>query len=158
MFTKKDLQEAFVTGVTTKLASFGSRAELARKVGISPSYVSDILCRRKTGSEPVRRKIAAVLGAAYEEILEIGRRGINAEEPIPEIAVCLCFKRFSEERAICIYQSAAKTAGIAGTFFFKDDVLRRTRPPGWVEYLNREIGDTELYERANKEIETLQQP
>ena len=75
------------------------------------------------------------------------------EYPLTE--ECLKHKEFSAERASCIYRHAAAEAGIVDSKFFTEDSLNRTRPPGWVEYLSREIGDRALYDSARKEINKL---
>lgn len=70
-----------------------SQAELARKIGISPSYLNDLIHGRTNGSEKVRRAIAAALGYSYENFLALGRRLLSGESPnqaeVCDIAVSL---------------------------------------------------------------------
>ena len=42
---------------------------LARRVGISPGYVSDIIAGKKSGSVEVLRKIADALGVTIDDIV-----------------------------------------------------------------------------------------
>jgi transcriptional regulator with XRE-family HTH domain len=160
MLTKSEIQDAFVNGVRREFASlglgWGGQTRLAKMAGISSSYLCDLLNKRKVGSEEVRRKIAAALGVTYEELTVGGNRD-GREEIEAEILECLKYGRFTEDRAICIYQFAAREVGIHDSHFFTDESLRKTKPPGWAEFLSRKISDLELYDRAQKEIEKLRQ-
>ena len=42
---------------------------LARNIGVSPGYISDIIAGKKPGSVDVLRKIATALGVAVDDIL-----------------------------------------------------------------------------------------
>jgi len=44
-------------------------SELARRVGISPGYVSDIIAGKKGGSVEVLRRIAGALGVTIDDIV-----------------------------------------------------------------------------------------
>lgn len=157
MITKKDLQDAFVAAVQDRMMVLGfergGQARIAKRAGLSPSYLNDILKKRKLGSEEAKRKLAFALGSTYEELLTIGTN-INKSNFFT-IEACVQHAPFTQDRAACIYRYAAREAGIRNSYFFKEDTLRRSRPPGWMEYLNREIRDDELYECAKKEVEAL---
>lgn len=159
MLTKSELQDVFVAGVREKLLLLGfgrgGQKRIANAAGISASYFCDILAKRKLGTEDRRRRIAQALGTSYEEILTLGRKTSN-EETIPAIRQCHQYDRFTEDRAVCIYRCAAEEAGIHGSYFLRDESFKRIRPPGWIEYLNKEIGDGELYDFACSEMKTLQ--
>lgn len=44
------------------------QSELARKIGVSPGYISGLIKGRGTGTEETKRAIAAALGRSYEEM------------------------------------------------------------------------------------------
>jgi len=81
-----DLQEIF------KLASrhffkkyrekSGTQGKLAKKLGVTQSYVSSVLSGAKTASLELQSQIAGILyGGPYEEFLAIGRRIKNGLDP-----------------------------------------------------------------------------
>ncbi|HHO48211.1 MAG TPA: PAS domain S-box protein [Desulfobacteraceae bacterium] len=61
--------------------NIGSQAQIAKKLGITPSYVSAIMSGSKTASLELQNQIAAVLYGPYEEFLMIGRRIKNNLDP-----------------------------------------------------------------------------
>jgi|GEM_PF-2999634 len=158
MIRKNDLQDAFVAGVETKLIplGWGAQKRVSKAAGITPGYFNDILKKRKRATEDTRRKIARALDVTYEELLKSGQRLIEGPSS-PVTKKCLEHKEFSQERACCIYQHAASEVGIVDSPFFMAASLARIRPPGWVDYLSREIGDSALYEIARKEMDKLRE-
>jgi transcriptional regulator with XRE-family HTH domain len=66
------------------LKKFTSQKHLAAKLGISQSYLNDLLQGRRSGVETMRRKIASSLGYAaheYDNFLEIGRYILAGKDP-----------------------------------------------------------------------------
>jgi transcriptional regulator with XRE-family HTH domain len=149
-------QDAFVAGVEIKIAplGWGAQKRVAKAARISPSYLNDILKRRRDATEETRRKIARALNSTYDEILAIGRKLDNGVI-VPSVKACKKYENFSEEKACCIYQHAAKELGIRESWFFTADSLKRIRPPGWLDYLGREIDEVTLYEIAVMEVKKL---
>jgi len=148
------LQDFFVQALQAhcEKASYGAQAEIARKTGLQPSYVNDILKSRKQGTEQTRRAIAHAIGMSYEEMILQGRQIVMGQKIQEHVKGAEKFPVFSKERATFIYQSAAKAMVIKNSFFFTDDNLVRMKPPGWLEFLDREITDMELYNMAMTEI------
>ena len=147
------LQKSFVHGVKQLMEpiGWGAQKKIAELAGIRPSFLNDILKGRKFGSERTRRAIATALDATYEEVLEIGDEKVQDKTSLIG-QQCGDHPMFSEARACCIYQYAAEKSGLMRTHFFTDDALKHVRPPGWVEYLNHEIDEDELLEKALKEM------
>jgi transcriptional regulator with XRE-family HTH domain len=52
----------------------GFQKDLARRAGISASYLNDLLRGRAYGTEENRRKIADAINMEYEDLLDRGRR------------------------------------------------------------------------------------
>jgi len=59
----------------------GSQAEIAKKLGITQSYVSAVINGSKTASLELQSKIANILYGPFEEFLAIGRRIQHDLEP-----------------------------------------------------------------------------
>ncbi len=156
MKIKIGFQDAFVAGVEIKIAplGWGAQKRVARAAGISPTYLNDILKKRRKATEETRRKIARALNSTYEEIVTIGRK-INNDALESGVKDCQKYEKFSEDRACCIYQHAAEELGIRDSYFFTDDSLKRARPPGWLDYLSREIDEGSFYEIAVTEVKKL---
>ena len=158
MVKRIDFQEAFIAGVKAKLLPFGwgGQKRVATMAGISSSYLCDILSKRKKATEETRRSIAQALQVTYDELLTIGRNigNGNAASVIKE---CLQYDKFSKEKACCIYQYAAMEVGILDSYFLTGESLNRSRPPGWLDYLSKEIDDGTLYDYARKEMAILQE-
>lgn len=148
--------DAFVVGMEIKIAflGWGAQKRVAKSAGISPSYLNDILKKRKSATEETRRKIAKALNSTYEEIMDIGR-SMDKDSIVPSVKECQRYEKFSEARACCIYQHAAKDADIRESWFFAADSLKRARPPGWLDYLNREIDEATFYKIAVTEVKKL---
>ena len=151
-----EIQKAFVSGVKAKLLpqEWGSQAALAKRAGIKPSYLCDILNYRKNGTETTRRSIASALGVTYEEILNAGRKS-DGRSKLPFAKSCSKFEPYTELYASGIYKYAAQEMGIEGSHFFTDDSLKKLRPPGWVDYLDGQINEAALYKIALKEMGRL---
>ena len=67
-------------------AKYGEQAALARKAGIVPSHLHDILVGRCGATEEKRRQFAAIFGypdRLYDNFLEVGRCKL-AGQPVPE--------------------------------------------------------------------------
>ena len=65
----------------------GTAASLARKVGVSPPYISELASGRKVGKEDKRRAVASALGISYESFLHLGRlllSGVPGEEALEQ--------------------------------------------------------------------------
>lgn len=58
----------------------GVQVSIAKRTGVSPSYLNDILKERKSGSEEVRRAISAALGKSYEELINRGREIVTEKK------------------------------------------------------------------------------
>ena len=61
----------------------GAQTRLADSQDIDRGYMNAIVRGRKPGSEKLRGKIAAHFGMVYEEMLALGRRILNGEDPLP---------------------------------------------------------------------------
>ncbi len=77
-----------------------SLRELARRLGITPSYVSDIENDRRVPSEEVLRRIADELGLDFDDLVaRAGRIGPNAERYLRETpAATTLFRRITEQK------------------------------------------------------------
>jgi transcriptional regulator with XRE-family HTH domain len=72
----EDINKIFQESLQYSLTKRGDQAVLARKAGVSTSQLNDILKGRRSGSEEMRRILAAALdypGRHYEDFLDIGR-------------------------------------------------------------------------------------
>jgi transcriptional regulator with XRE-family HTH domain len=74
--------------------------ELARRLDVTPSYVSDIENNRRVPSEEVLARIADVLDLPLEELVaRAGRLGSDAERYMRETPVATTlFRRISDEK------------------------------------------------------------
>lgn len=61
----------------------GAQTRLAEVQEIDRGYLNAIVRGRKPGSEKLRSKIAAHFDMVYEEMLSLGRRILNGEDPFP---------------------------------------------------------------------------
>lgn len=57
--------------------------ELARRLGVTPSYISDIENDRRVPSEEILRKIAAALTLDFEDLIAVGRTPSNGDRAVP---------------------------------------------------------------------------
>jgi transcriptional regulator with XRE-family HTH domain len=86
----EDINQIFLAAFTYFVERHKTQKEFADRVGMAPSYVSDILKgRRPCGDENVRRRTAAWLGFGgrrYEDFLDHGRRALDGQDPgaVPE--------------------------------------------------------------------------
>lgn len=63
-----------------------TQTKVARAVGISQPYISDLVKGDRSGSETTRRDIAAFFEIAYDEFLDMGLRILNGvQNESPEI-------------------------------------------------------------------------
>ena len=80
-----DLQEIFVLALNYFYKKYkakgGTQNKLARKLGITQSYVSAVLNGSKTASIELQEQLAGILYGPYEEFLAIGRRLKNGLDP-----------------------------------------------------------------------------
>jgi PAS domain S-box-containing protein len=80
-----DLQEIFVQALNYFYKKYkakgGTQNKLARKLGITQSYVSAVLNGSKTASIELQEQLAGILFGPYEEFLAIGRRLKNGLDP-----------------------------------------------------------------------------
>ena len=53
----------------------GAKSHTAKKAGLTPVYIGQILKGQRRGTDRVKRVIASALGFSYEEMLTIGRGG-----------------------------------------------------------------------------------
>jgi len=104
-----DLDIAFQAALEKAIAErgYGARARLARKVGVTPTYITRLIKSKSYGSEQTRRRIADAFGFTYEDFLNYGR-GIDRgeENTLPEMGFDLWlnepqkpFIRHDESRA-----------------------------------------------------------
>jgi len=72
---ESDLDKAFHAALSAEIlkGGRGAQARLAKKVGLTPTYITRLLKSKAYGSEQTRRKIARVFGYEYEEFLDLGR-------------------------------------------------------------------------------------
>jgi transcriptional regulator with XRE-family HTH domain len=77
-----------------------SLRELARRLAVTPSYVSDIENNRRVPSEDVLRRIADELNLDFDDLVaQAGRIGTRAERYLRETpAAATLFRRISEKR------------------------------------------------------------
>lgn len=83
-----------------RLALNISLRELARRLGVTPSYVSDIENDRRVPSEGVLRRIADELTLDFDDLVaRAGRIGPNAERYLRQTpAATTLFRRITEEK------------------------------------------------------------
>ncbi|MBE9521165.1 MAG: PAS domain-containing protein, partial [Proteobacteria bacterium] len=81
----QDLQEIFVLALNYFYKKYkakgGTQNKLARRLGITQSYVSAVLNGSKTASLELQDQLAGILYGPYEEFLAIGRRLKNGLDP-----------------------------------------------------------------------------
>jgi transcriptional regulator with XRE-family HTH domain len=80
----EDISKIFREAITHSLdkGEWGKKSQLAKKIGIAPSQLHDILIGRRYGTEEQRRALAAALGypgRTYEDFLDIGRKLLAGE-------------------------------------------------------------------------------
>ncbi len=77
-----------------------SLRELAKKLGLAPSYLSDIENDRRVPSEDVLRKLAAELKIEFDDLMAMaGRMGDQAERYMKRHPTAgLLFRRISDKR------------------------------------------------------------
>lgn len=80
-----DLQEIFTRALyyffNRYKARGGTQDKLARKLGVSQSYISGVLIGRKKASAKLQERIAELLYGPYEEFLAVGRRLKDGLDP-----------------------------------------------------------------------------
>ena len=80
-----DLQEIFVLALNYFFKKYkekgGTQNKLARRLGITQSYISAVLNGSKTASLELQDQLADILYGPYEEFLTIGRRLKNGLDP-----------------------------------------------------------------------------
>lgn len=86
-FMSSDLQNIFRLAAKHFYKQYkrkgGSQAEIAKKLGITQSYVSAVINGSKTASLELQSQIATTLYGPFEEFLAVGRRIQNDREPEP---------------------------------------------------------------------------
>ena len=77
-----------------------SLRDLAKKLGLAPSYVSDIENDRRVPSEDVLQRLAAELGLRFDDLMaRAGRFGDDAERYMKQHpAAGALFRRISDKR------------------------------------------------------------
>lgn len=77
-------KKQFGAGISYLLGEegWGAKAKLAKKIGVSASYISDISLAKKRGEEEVRIKISNHFKYEYEHILALGRLVLSGKDPI----------------------------------------------------------------------------
>ena len=82
---KNDLQEIFVLALNYFYKKYkakgGTQNKLAKRLGITQSYISAVLNRSKSASLELQNQMANILYGPYEEFLVIGRRIKNGFDP-----------------------------------------------------------------------------
>jgi PAS domain S-box-containing protein len=82
---RSDLQDIFSLAAKHFYKQYkkkgGSQAEIAKKLGITQSYVSAVINGSKTASLELQDQIANILYGPFEEFLTVGRRLQNDLEP-----------------------------------------------------------------------------
>lgn len=76
-----DIANYFAVALKWALRIRGERDRLAVRVGIDPSYVSNLSGGRRMGSEKMRRAISAALGYTYEDMLSLGQWILEGKDP-----------------------------------------------------------------------------
>lgn len=136
-----------------KEQGWGSKTALAKRVGISPQYMSQLANGERKGDEELRHSIARELGFSYEDFLAIGRKILNIppeeKERFPYSEKLTNFPVRSDARAFQIYQLAAQELGLPGMPFYNE---RNHLSPGVEDYLDGKIDDMELLKLARKEV------
>lgn len=79
--TEQDLDRAFHAALDAILGArgYGAKAQLAKAIGVTPTYITRLAKSKAYGSELTRRRIAGALGFDYEEFLNIGRSKLKGE-------------------------------------------------------------------------------
>jgi len=76
------ISEYFVAAMSAEIDKRprGTKTQLAKLVGTTPSHITDILSGRKYGSEEMKRALAEALGWNYEEFLKYGKCLLEGKE------------------------------------------------------------------------------
>lgn len=127
---RSDLQDIFSLAAKHFYKKYkkegGSQAELAKKLGITQSYVSAVINGSKTSSLELQNQIANILYGPFEEFLTIGRRiqkGLEPEpieKPEPENDVEKLIARLTHY--VVDYQRIVKE--LANTKSFYEDIVQ----------------------------------
>ena len=100
----------FIAALTAFTDGYGESSRLARKVNTSPQHISR-LKQGETGSEDLRRRIAAVYKLTYQEFLNLGYK-IRESEIIPSKQELISFvEQINESRT----GTAKATIGFSAT-------------------------------------------
>jgi transcriptional regulator with XRE-family HTH domain len=117
---RESLGETIRTARTTRDMKL---RELARRVELTPSYISDIENDRRTPSEEVLRRIAGELGIDFEEIMaRAGRFGSDADRYLRQRPAATTLFRRMHDRNLSDEQIRRLIDGL--------DELRSPEEPG----------------------------
>lgn len=132
---------------------WGAKSALAKRVGISPQYMGQLVKGDRKGDEELRHLIARELGFSYSDFLEVGRRALNIdkkeEQLFPYAEELSGFPLASDTRAHQIYQLAAQECDLPAMPFYNE---RERSSPGVQDYIDGKIDDNELLRLARKEV------
>jgi len=124
-----DAKKLFVEALKAKLKETGlTQAELARRVGLTPRCINDILKGRRRGREETKERIARAFGMSYDEFLSYGRKIIETiPEPFPGFEEVMRLP--ASERFFRVFELAAAHCGFEGPIvhalgdpLFRDEV------------------------------------
>ncbi len=124
-----DAKKLFVAALKAKLEETKiSQAEVARRTGLTPRCINDILKGRRGGKEETKEKIAKVFGMSYDEFLAYGRKILEAtSEPFPGFNEVMRLPAKERYSAICYL--AAKKYGFEGLLQALGDPLYKDEVP-----------------------------
>lgn len=162
---REPIDEIFSAALSRFVSGHGAKTELAKKVNVTPQYISAIALGRRGGDESLKRAIAMELGYEYEEFLDIGREilGISKKKGIASQQVQRLpfqdeldqFGEYSYDRIFVICHHVGREMGWQGFINAIKGGPGEATLPGQAEYLRKEIDDYELYTKVREYAEWL---
>ena len=128
----------------------GAQSALAKRCGMSVSYLNDLLSGRKPyWPDPIKERVAEAFGYSVAELLEIGEHFVNDSVFWPHAKRVQDTAAKSIERMSRIYQLAAKDTGLnLGHVLFAVEAIVNMFPKGAAEYQAGSVSDARLYHEA----------
>lgn len=125
----------------------GFQKSFAKKIRISPQYLSDLLAGRKFWPDEHKDRAAQTLGHSVSDLLQIGQIVMESGQFFPYIREVSALTPNSEERAEWIMKRAARDEGIGDVRCFAIAAVKIWNPSMLV-YLNGKETDADLYEQT----------
>lgn len=157
---KISTRESFRTAVLKLLEKRGrgAQGELAKFLGVTRQQFNDMCHGRRRVPDGTKDKVAEFFGFPVSQILFMGDYYLRSGIFFPYHQEVHHLEIHSKERAEKIYRLAGEEVGFGSTQMFKSDALRAWNAPGYIEYIEGEIEDGQLYATALKTAKNILKP